>query len=236
MTSAIMQPYFLPYIGYFQLIHAADQFILYDNIQYTKKGWINRNRILQNGKDEFITLPLKKGSDFLNVNERFLADDFAQEAAATLRKLANLYKKAPSFQAVFPILEKIYTHPERNLFAFIHHSLREVCAYLDIKTPIVISSHIQIDHQLRSAEKVIALCQATQTTVYMNPIGGLALYDGAQFKAAGLRLQFQKAKWIEYEQFGQAFVPWLSILDVMMFNEKTVIQDMLNAYEVIEAG
>jgi WbqC-like protein family len=232
MKTAIMQPYFLPYIGYFQLIHAVDQFVIYDNIQYTKKGWINRNRILQNGKDEFITLPLKKDSDFLNVCQRELADGFSIEAATTLRKIGSLYRKAPQYDVVFPLLEQLYTYPNRNLFDFIHHSVLEICRYLGINTPIIASSTVPIDHQLKSEDKVIALCKALNTKMYINPIGGLDLYSGAHFEANGIQLYFQKARMIEYQQFNHAFVPWLSILDVMMFNHKSAIQEMLNHYDI----
>jgi hypothetical protein len=231
MKTAIMQPYFLPYIGYFQLIRAVDQFVIYDNIQYTKKGWINRNRILQNGKDEFITLPLKKDSDYLNVCQRELAEGFETEAAATLRKIGNLYRKAPQFDSVFPLLEQIYRYPGRNLFDFLHHSVQSVCHFLEITTPIMVSSAISIDHQLKSEDKVIALCKALNTRVYINPIGGVGLYS-PHFEANGLQLLFQKARMMEYAQFNHAFVPWLSILDVMMFNDLATIQNMLTQYDL----
>ncbi len=81
MKLAIMQPYFFPYIGYFQLINTVDEFVVYDNIEFTKKGWINRNRILVNGKDEYITLPIKKDSDFLHVKDRFLAETWSKDSA-----------------------------------------------------------------------------------------------------------------------------------------------------------
>ncbi len=234
MKTAIMQPYFLPYIGYFQLIHAVDQFVIYDNIQYTKKGWINRNRILQNGKDEFITLPLKKGSDYLDVCQRELAEGFSDEAAATLRKISHLYRKAPCFNAVFPLLEKIYSCPQRNLFDFIHYSVTEICRYLEINTAIILSSSVPIDHSLKSADKVVALCKALNTREYINPIGGVELYAAAHFEAHDIQLRFLKSHRITYPQFNHDFVPWLSILDVMMFNDKPGIQEMLKQYDLYQ--
>lgn len=227
MRTAIMQPYFLPYIGYFQLIQAVDTFVIYDNIQFTKKGWINRNRILVNGKDEYISLPLKKDSDYLNVDQRVLADAFAQERDQTLRKIAGLYRKAPHFQAVYSLLETIYHCPETNLFQFIFHSVRQVCAYLGIKTPFVVSSSLDIDHSLRSEEKVIAICKSLNATVYLNPIGGMELYSEERFGQEGIDLQFHKASPFEYPQLGQPFVPWLSILDVMMFNDVDAVRHHL---------
>lgn len=234
MRVAIMQPYFLPYIGYFQLIQAADHFVIYDNIQYTKKGWINRNRILQNGQDEYISLPLRKDSDYLDVVQRSLADNFRQERDNTLRKIKGLYQKAPHFQQVYPLLEHIYDYPDQNLFRFIFHSLRQVCAYLDIRTEMTVSSTLPIDHSLRSEHKVIAICKATHADAYLNPIGGTELYQSDHFRLHDLDLQFIKSTLVEYPQFGKPFVPWLSILDVMMFNPVEHIRQQLNtAYQIV---
>jgi hypothetical protein len=102
MKLAIMQPYIFPYIGYFQLINTVDKFVVYDNIQFTKKGWINRNRILINGKEEYITLPLKKDSDYLNIDQRVLSDVFKEQRNKILRKINESYKKAPGFKTAFP--------------------------------------------------------------------------------------------------------------------------------------
>lgn len=235
MRVAIMQPYFLPYIGYFQLIHAADKFVIYDNIQYTKKGWINRNRILQNGKDEYISLPLKKDSDYLNVDQRVLADTFPEEQKNMLRKLGSIYRKAPHFQSAFPVIEAIYHCPEQNLFKFLFHSVKTVCNYLGIKTEFVVSSTLDIDHTLKSEEKVIALCKALDTDIYLNPIGGIELYAAERFQQHGLGLQFIKSSLVEYPQFGHPFVPWLSILDVMMFNSTEDIKKQLDtAFTIIQ--
>ena len=89
MKLAIMQPYFFPYIGYFQLIKSVDEFVIYDNIQYTKKGWINRNRILVNGTDYLISLPLKKDSDYLNVVDRQLAESWEKDRTKLLTLITN---------------------------------------------------------------------------------------------------------------------------------------------------
>ncbi len=227
MKCAIMQPYFLPYIGYFQLINAVDKFVLYDNIEFTKKGWINRNRILVNGKDEYFTLPLKKDSDYLHVDQRKLADNFPAEKAKLLRKFTAAYTKAPQFQTVFPLLESIFNNPDENLFQFIFQSLRSVCEYLDIETEIILSSSIPIDHQLKSQDKVIAICNALNATEYINPSGGVDLYSKDLFKQAGIKLEFIKSNQIEYKQFDAAFIPWLSIADVLMFNSQDSIKNAL---------
>jgi len=233
MKLGIMQPYIVPYIGYFQLINAVDKFVVYDNIQFTKKGWINRNRILVNGKDEYFTLPLKKDSDYLNIDQRRLSDTFPVDKIKLLRKLTESYRKAPEFSKVYPILEAVITNNEENLFAFIYRSLEEVCKFLDIKTTFVISSSVPIDHRLRSQDKVIAICKALGATEYINPIGGLELYAKDDFKKNEIELHFIKSDPVAYTQFNNEFVPWLSIIDVMMFNSKETIQRYLQSYTII---
>jgi hypothetical protein len=216
MRLGIMQPYFLPYIGYFQLIAAVDLFIVYDNIKYTKKGWINRNRMLSNGADSVFSLPLKADSDALDVRERSLAPAF--DRARFLQKFAGAYQKAPHFRTTYALLEEVVHCDADNLFEFIHHSLRATCRHLGIGTEFRVSSTVPIDHQLRGQDKVIALCHAVDAQTYVNPIGGVELYTKDAFGRGGIDLHFIRSRPVEYEQFGQPFVPWLSIVDVLMFN------------------
>jgi len=229
MKVAIMQPYLFPYIGYFQLMNAVDEFIIYDNIQFTKKGWINRNRILVNGVDAYITLPLKKDSDYLNIKDRFLSDEWPNERKKTLNRITESYRKAPQFNFVYPIIESILMYEERNLFSFIFNSIKEINQYLDIKTPLIISSSIPINHDLKAENKVIELCKARKATTYINPIGGVELYSKEDFKNEGLELQFLKANNITYPQFKNDFVPFLSIIDVMMFNPKEAVTEYITS-------
>ncbi|NCA81752.1 MAG: hypothetical protein EOM72_03285 [Opitutae bacterium] len=232
MKLAIMQPYFLPYIGYFQLIAAVDRFVVYDNIKYTKKGWINRNRILQNGKDATFTVPLKSGSDSLDICERELAADFNR--GKLLNQFKGAYQRAPFFAETFPLVERIVRHADANLFGFLRHSLARVCEHLGIATEIRISSGIAIDPGLKGQDKVLALCEAEGADSYVNAIGGLELYSKDAFRARGVELKFIRPNPCEYPQFGEAFVPWLSIVDVMMFNPLEQIHLQLKKYELDE--
>lgn len=216
MKLAIMQPYFLPYIGYFQLIAAVDIFVVYDNIKYTKKGWINRNRMLLNGVDAIFSLPLKKNADSLNVVQRELSNDFDRKRL--LNQFKGAYSRAPYFAQTFPLLERIVQCEEVNLFRYIHHSIVEMCAHLDIATEIRISSEIPSDYKLKTQERVIALCQALGASTYINAIGGTELYSKWYFQENIINLKFIKSIPFEYAQFGNQFMPWLSIIDVLMFN------------------
>lgn len=232
MRLAIMQPYFFPYIGYFQLIAAVDVFIVYDNIKYTKKGWINRNRMLQNGKDVMFSLPLKKDSDSLDVCERELAADFNRDKL--LNQFKGTYRRAPYFEQTLSLLEQIVRYEDANLFRFLHHSIVRTCEYLGVTTEIRVSSGVGIDHALQSQDKVLALCKAVGADTYVNAIGGMELYSKDEFQAQGIELQFIKSLPFEYPQSGAEFVPWLSIIDVMMFNSPDAIKACITKnYELI---
>jgi hypothetical protein len=226
----IMQPYFFPYIGYFQLIKAVDVFVVYDNIKYTKKGWINRNRMLQNSKDVMFSLPLKRDSDYLDVCERELAADFNRDKL--LNQFKGSYLRAPYFAQTFPLVEQIVRYEDTNLFRFLHHSISKTCEHLGITTEIRVSSDIISDHSLKNQDKVIALCQALGADTYLNPIGGVELYDKDRFMSEGIDLHFLKADEFSYAQFNNGFIPWLSILDIMMFNSKEAITGMLMQYSL----
>ncbi|HAF96499.1 MAG: hypothetical protein A2X34_01295 [Elusimicrobia bacterium GWC2_51_8] len=231
MKVAVMQPYFFPYIGYFQLISSVDLFVLYDNIKYAKKGWINRNRMLQNGKDMIFSLPLKRDSDSLDVRGRELATDF--DCTKFLSQIRGAYLRAPYFKETFQLIETVMQYPEHNLFRFLFNSITKVCEHLGISTQIKISSDISIDHALKNQDKVLALCGAVKASTYINAIGGIELYKKSAFQKRSLELKFIKSKPLDYVQFDNQFVPWLSIIDVMMFNPKSRIVQILQEYELV---
>lgn len=226
ISLAIMQPYFLPYIGYFQLINSVDQFVVYDNVQYTKKGWINRNRMLQNGKDVMFSLPLKKDSDYLDVVDRELSSDFSRDKLC--RQVEGAYRRAPFFDQTFPLIEKIIKFEDQNLFQFLYHSIITICRHLGITTEIKVASSLPVDSAMKSQDKVLALCLATGSACYVNAIGGIDLYSKEVFVNRGIELKFLQSKNLEYQQFGDEFVPWLSIIDVLMFNPLEVICEYID--------
>ena len=232
-TVAIMQPYFMAYIGYFQLINSVDTFVIYDNIQYTKKGFINRNRILHNGTDKQFTIPIKKDSDYLNVVDRNISETWSKDRKKLLNIINQSYKKSPYYNECIDVINECIMYENYNLFEFIYFSVQKLCSYFNIDTNIIISSDIDIDHSLKSQEKVIAICKQLNAKTYINSIGGTNLYDTKTFKQQNINLNFIKSKTIEYSQFNQEFIPWLSIIDVMMFNDKNTINNYLNQYTLI---
>jgi hypothetical protein len=233
MKLAVMQPYFLPYIGYFQLLAAVDIFIVYDNIKYTKKGWINRNRILLNGTDTMFSLPLKKGADSFDIVERELAADF--DRTKLLNQFRGAYGCAPHFEMTYQVLERIVQYKDENLFRYLHNSIVQLSEHLGIKTEIWISSEIAIDHDLKGQDKVLAFCEAVGADSYINTIGGVELYAKDDFRTRGIDLKFIKTRPFEYAQFGAPFVPWLSIIDVLMFNlPERICDELVPAFEFVD--
>ena len=230
---AIMQPYFFPYIGYFHLMDSADTFVLYDNLQYTKRGWINRNRYLRSGSDATFTIPLRKASDYLNIDDREVASEF--DRGKVLNRIREAYRRAPFFDDAFAVFSECLAFEDKNLFRFIRNSLDSLRDHLEIATEIMTSSAVDIDHSLTSEEKVLAICEELSAGTYINAIGGTDLYSPSSFAKRGIALRFIKSDALTYKQFDDGFVPWLSILDVMMFNSRErVIEIIRKGYSLVE--
>lgn len=234
MKVGIMQPYFLPYIGYWQLMNAVDKYVIYDDVNFIKRGWINRNRILVNGKVQYINLPLLGISQNKLINEIMVNPD-PKLMENNLRTLEMAYRKAPCFQEIFPLMQQIMTCGKENAAEFIAESFRIINGYLGITTELIMSSSLQKDNSLKGQEKILAICRELHATDYYNAIGGQELYCYSDFEKQNMRLHFVKTNPIEYTQFGGVFEPFLSIADVMMFCPKEEIQQMLQAFTLIES-
>lgn len=235
MKLAIMQPYFFPYVGYYQLMNAVDEFVVYDNIEFTKKGWINRNRILVNGAPDYISLPLKKDSDYLNINERYLSEMWIVNRKKILNRIAECYRKAPFYEEAFPLVEECLWYDDTSLFNFIFNSLSKTKAFLGIKTKLILSSTVVgVDNNLKAQEKILSICAAQGAKTYINSIGGMQLYDTDVFKERGVVLKFLQANPIVYNQYNNDFVPWLSIIDIIMFcSKQQIMSSLINKYTLI---
>jgi hypothetical protein len=227
-----MQPYLFPYLGYLQLISAVDLFVLSDDLQYIRQSWINRNRVLINGQAQYLIFTLKKNDYFRRINERVLSDDFPIRMERLLKTLSQAYARAPCFETAFPIIEKIIRHPETNLARYAEHSIRQICSYLDIRTPLLRSSDLDIDPDLDAQDRVIETVRRLCGSDYINPIGGTSLYNFDYFERNGITLKFLRMDDIRYRQYRNEFVPSLSIIDVMMFNDAARIRELLSCYSL----
>jgi hypothetical protein len=232
MKIAIMQPYFFPYIGYWQLMKAVDKYVIYDDVNFIKAGWINRNKILMNGEGKMINLQVHNSSPNKLINEVGVLGNPIYNKKL-LKTLETCYKKAPHYEDVFPVIESIITLDEKNLDRYLEFLIRRVSEYLSIDTELIVSSTIFKNNELRGQDKVIEICKVLGADEYINAIGGQALYSPEDFAAQGIQLKFLKTGDIKYQQFMNEFVPNLSIIDVMMFNSLEEVKKMLEKYELL---
>jgi hypothetical protein len=228
MKLAIMQPYLFPYLGYFQLIAQVDKFVFYDDVNFIKNGWINRNRLCVGGTAHYVTFPLAGASPFQKINEILIQNDkvWRKKLAERIR---HSYSKAPYFAAVNALVLKILMAEERSMANAAKNSITEVCDYLSLDTEFVMTSSIYNNANLSGVDRVIDICRREFADEYYNPPGGRELYDEALFKAAGMELHFIDPRLDAYPQFSAKFIPGLSIIDVLMFNDPAAVRKMFVA-------
>ncbi len=229
MKLGIMQPYFFPYIGYFQLIQLVDVYVIADDLNFIKNSYIKKNSILDNGAPVLISLQLIGASQNKLINEIEVGNDIDKLLTAIQRR----YAKAPYFKDVFPLLQTILLSKEKNLARFLGYSLMEISSYLGMQTKFLYSSEIEKNNDLKFDARIMDICKRVGADHYINAIGGKDLYDKDKFAAEGIKLSFIDTKEIEYKQFDKEFVPSLSIIDVMMFNSKEESRELLQRYELV---
>jgi hypothetical protein len=232
MKLGIMQPYFFPYIGYWQLINAVEKYVICDDVNFIKGGWINRNKILMNGEGKMINLQMHNASLNKLINQVEVIGNPIYNKNL-LKTLEICYKKAPHYEDVFPVIESIITLDEKNLARYLEFSIRRVSEYLSIDTELIVSSTITKNCDLRRQDKVIEICKILGADEYINAIGGQALYSLEDFAAQGIQLKFLKTGDIRYQQFKNKFVQNLSIIDVMMFNSIEEVKKILEKYKLL---
>lgn len=233
MRVAIMQPYLFPYLGYFQLLHAVDKFVLLDDVNFINKGWVNRNRILLNGDSFFLTVPLQKASQNKLIHEIDILPEGGWKRKF-LKTVELAYRKAPFFNQVYPMIESTMLSGESTIAALAYRAVKSICRYLDVEREIVATSVVYNNTHLKAQEKIIDICFREKADEYINPDGGKALYEPQLFKEKDISLKFLKPTLPSYRQFGQKFVPALSIIDVIMFNSREQVRQYLAQYELVE--
>lgn len=233
MKIGIMQPYLFPYIGYFQLIWASDKFVLHDDVQYIRQGWINRNQIILHKRKFPFVLSVKHDDYSKSINERFYADAFEAETKKLLRNIDQFYSKAPHFTEIRTLVGTVLTTQERNVSKLNTLSIKKTCEYLGINTEIFVSSEMNFDKSLVAEPRVIAINKLLESTHYINPIGGLDLYSNERFQEVGIQLSFLKPIMRPYQQFTPEFIPSMSIIDVMMNCSKESIYEMLGDFQLV---
>ena len=209
-----MQPYFFPYIGYWQLVSSVDMFVIFDDVNFIRRGYVNRNSILLNGRSFRITLELIGASQNKAINEISVGDN----KSLLMKTIWHAYaKKAEYFEEAFPILEDLILHDDSNLSTYLTHGILGISRFLELNTTFVFSSDIAKPNGMNGQEKILNICKALGATTYINLPGGRALYDPEWFYKNGVSIEFIEPLNFSYSQLGSQFVRDLSIIDPLMF-------------------
>ena len=223
-----MQPYLFPYIGYFQLINSVDQFVILNDVNFIVRGWINRNYIQIYGKKHLFTVPL----DHVSQNKKIIEIKISEQTnwrKDLLLTFKYAYHKAPYFNNIFPLLDSVFLGKYKSISDMVTTSLRKVSEYLDIKAQFKYSYDYD-NHNLKGQYRIVDICKREKADMYINLPGGVNLYDKNVFIKNNLSLKFIKPNPVIYNQFNKEFIPNLSLLDMMMFNNKSMIKKMLNNF------
>lgn len=231
MKVGIMQPYFMPYIGYFQLMKAVDKYVVYNDVNYTKNGWVARNNILVDKQKHLFSINLQGASQNKHFTDIQIGDDFKK----LIKTLEYNYSKAPFFNSVMELMNTILSFPNKRLDLFLSNSFKLILSYLDIQTELILSSDIEKDNSLKGTDKILEICKKLDADTYYNAIGGQELYDREVFRNHNIALHFvQTDANLSYRQFNHmTFVPNLSIIDILMFNSPLETNRLLDQYKLI---
>jgi hypothetical protein len=231
MIVALMQPYFFPYIGYFQLMAACDLFVVRDDVQFIAGGWVNRNRILVDGKARWISMPVVRASHQLPIARRRYALNHPA-AARIRRRIEAAYRQAPHFEETIAIVDHVLACDDSNVATFNTRLVMLIAERLGIHTPVRRGTDIG-GIGVTGEARVIEICVSVGASDYVNPLGGAHLYDPERFSEAGLSLRFLRPWTPLYPQFEAAPVAALSIIDVLMFNDAARTAEMLHGYTLV---
>ncbi|HIE4215328.1 TPA: WbqC family protein [Proteus mirabilis] len=230
MRLAVMQPYLFPYIGYYQLAYYADKFIFYDDVNYIKGGYINRNNILTKNGLQMFTLPVNKASSFKKINELYFQDNTKK----ILTSIYQNYSKTAYFHSIFPIIENVLTNNNRNVANITSLSIIKIFEYLSLKFNYTFSSDQNYNRTYNAQEKIYELCKINDAQEYINPIGGKSLYNKDEFKKRNIKLNFLEPVLSPYTQINSSnFVSNASVIDILMNCNKDEIINQFNNFKII---
>jgi len=236
MKIGIMQPYFFPYLGYFTLIKHTERFILLDFVQFAKKGWIRRNRILKPGSGwQYISVPLIKHSRDTKIRDIRIKN--ALDWRDTIfRKLEHYKSRAPFYKDTIEVLKTAFNIKTESIVQLNAHVLKTVCGYIGVGLNLDIFSemHLSIGDVKSPDEWALNICEALgNVDEYWNPEGGLEFYDRSKYYKVGIDIKFLSMNIQKYPQGQPEFEPRLSIVDIMMFNKPEKINEMLDDYMLL---
>lgn len=224
-----MQPYLFPYLGYYQLCNAVDKFVFYDDVNYIKQGYINRNNILCKGEALRFTLSVPNASS----NKKIKDLQFSTDVRKILETVKQSYSKAPYFSEVYPFIEEVFFQKDRSISGVCRASIESIFNYLGISKEIYLSSEIEYDREASAADRLVEITTNFGGRIYVNSPGGMALYEKEYFQSKGIELSFIKMRNVSYKQSAHEYVPNLSMIDVVMWNSKPDVIKYLSQYDFI---
>jgi hypothetical protein len=227
---AVLQPYLFPYLGTFQLARQVERFVCFDDVAFIKKGYIHRNAVLLDGAAHAFTVPVKNVSQ----NRHIVEHDYVGEWQPLLALLQRAYAKAPFFEPVFALVQRVLADPELNVARKNALSMAAVFDYLGLPFDHGFSSTHALPPELRASARVRAVCLAEGASTYINPAGGRALYEAADFERDGMALRFCVMRPLQYPQRSASFVPHLSIIDVLMHCPPAAVVELLDACDLVD--
>lgn len=238
MKIGIMQPYFMPYIGYFSLIKNTDKFILLDTVQFIRHGWIERNRVLkQNGGWLYISIPILKQNGRETLIKDITINNNEKWKSRILAQLQHYRRKAPYYNNVISLLDEIFSQEFSDIVTLNKNSLEKICDYLRIESHIEIFSEMNLSIEPVNApdEWALSICKAIDgVNEYWNPIGGTSFFDRQKYEKQGIKILFQEMNLLEYNQKLPYFEAGLSIIDVLMFNSTEDVVKLMDSYKLVE--
>lgn len=233
MKLAVMHPYFFPYIGYWQLIQSVDRFIVNTDVNYIEQGWVNRNRIQVHGEPAYITAPIDHASSNRSIFDTMLQPS-THWRGKLLRKIQAAYRKAPYFEAVFPVVERLIGYETDRLADYLAYQLQTLATLMGIETTLSVAGRSAEGGTLTGQARLLDICTREGATTYINLPGGRSLYQREAFAYAGIDLKFLAPPITTYQQFGPVHIPGLSIIDVLMFNSPSQVRALLAQYRLNE--
>lgn len=234
MKLGIMQPYFLPYLGYYSLIEATDQFILFDIVQYIRHGWIERNQVLNNKNESFyIKVPLEKHSRSTTIQNINIKNSQRWQDTI-LAQLSQYKKKSKYYTQVVDMLKHSFETTPSNITELNSTILKTTCEYLDMNAKIETFSDMNITLPDVNApdEWALYISKHMKATEYINPEGGKTFFNVEKYQNENISIKFLKQELRPYKQFTDEFTPGMSIIDVLMFNSINDTKELINAYNV----
>lgn len=226
-TIGLMQPFFLPYIGYFQLMNAVDFFIVLDNVEYSKKSYVKRNILNLNGKDKLFSIPIKKSKDNSKINELILSEKFRDFKIKFYNQFKTNYYYADYYDEAIELLNEIFSTDEIRLSNFLVNQLKVIAKKFEMNTTIATSSDYLKDNYDTKEERIFDICKKLESKIYINAIGGRKLYSKEFFSLQGIDLKFIQKNIVNKN------IGYYSILnDVAIYGIKT-LRKKLYDYELV---